>query len=79
MSFTVTPLTKHIGAEIAGLDLREPVDAATAADLKRAWLDHAVILFRDQTLRQEDLLRVTGYFGRLGGLARPKDETAGGL
>jgi taurine dioxygenase len=78
MAFTVTPLTKHIGAEIGGLDLREPVDAATAASLKRAWLDHAVLVVRGQELRQEDLLRVTGYFGRIGRLARPKDERPAG-
>ena len=73
MAFTVTPLQKNIGAEIGGLDLREPADAGTAAALKRAWLAHAVLVFRGQALSQEDLLRVTGYFGRIGPLARPKE------
>src|SRR6266480_3300944 len=50
--FDVVPLSKHIGAEIRGLDL-------------------LVIVFPGQTLSQEDLLRVTGYFGELGELSRP--------
>ena len=78
MTLPVTPLTKHIGAEIGGIDLRHPADAATIAELKRVWLSHAVIVFRGQDLRQEDLLRVTGYFGRLGKLARPKEYRPAG-
>jgi taurine dioxygenase len=67
----ITPLSKHIGAEIRGLDLREPLDAATSKAVHKAWLDHAVLLFRGQSLEQEHLLRVTEVFGDIGGLARP--------
>src|SRR5215472_2544432 len=67
------PLTRHIGAEIQGVDLREPLDAETAAELKRLWLQHVVILFRDQHLSQADQLRVTGYFGTPGMVSRPKE------
>lgn len=73
MNLSVVPLTKHIGAEIRGIDLREPPDAATIAELKRLWLRWAVIVFRGQNLSQEDLLRATTYFGRVGKLARPKE------
>ena len=73
MSVTAIPLAKHIGAEIRGIDLRQPADAATIAALRRIWLDAVVIVFRGQQLGQEDLLRVTGYFGRVGNLARPKE------
>jgi taurine dioxygenase len=79
MAFTVVPLTKHIGAEIRGIDLRQPVDAAIAAELKRQWLDWAVLVFRGQDIAQEDLLRVTGYFGRIGALARPKEYQPAGF
>ena len=78
MSLSVTPLTPHIGAEIGGIDLRQPADDATIAELKRVWLRHAVIVFRGQELRQEDLLRVTGYFGRIGKLSRPKEYRPAG-
>jgi alpha-ketoglutarate-dependent taurine dioxygenase len=69
--FEVVPLTEHIGAEIRGLDLRERPDDETVRAIYQAWLDHLVIVFPGQNLSQEDLLRVTGYFGELGELSRP--------
>jgi taurine dioxygenase len=67
----VVRLSKHIGAEIRGLDLHDTLDADTIRRLRQAWLDHSVLLFRGQTLEQEDLLRVTEYFGAVGPLGRP--------
>jgi taurine dioxygenase len=67
----VVPLTKHIGAEIRGIDLRTKPDEETVRAIYQAWLDHLVIVFPDQKLEQEDLIRVTGYFGELGELHRP--------
>jgi taurine dioxygenase len=61
----VVPLSKHIGAEIRGIDLRTALDADTIKEIHQAWLDHSVLLFRNQSFSQEDLLRVTGYFGEL--------------
>src|SRR5215472_13718597 len=69
--FDVVPLSKHIGAEIRGLDLREKPDDETIRAIYQAWLDHLVIVFPGQTLSQEDLIRATGYFGELGELSRP--------
>jgi taurine dioxygenase len=71
IDLSVVPLTRHIGAEIRGLDLRERLDAETIRRIHQAWLDHSVLLFRGQTLEQEDLLRVTEYFGPVGPLGRP--------
>jgi alpha-ketoglutarate-dependent taurine dioxygenase len=67
----VVPLSKHIGAEIRGLDLRDRPDDAAIRAIYQAWLDHLVIVFPGQSLSQEDLLRVTGYFGELSELSRP--------
>src|SRR5436190_5165498 len=69
--FEVVPLTKHIGAEIRGLDLRERPDDETVRAIYQAWLDHLVIVFPGQNLAQEDFIRATGYFGELGELSRP--------
>jgi alpha-ketoglutarate-dependent taurine dioxygenase len=66
----VVRLSPHIGAEIRSIDLRETLDPETVRAIHRAWLDHGVVLFRDQDLSQENLLRVTGYFGDIGNLAR---------
>jgi taurine dioxygenase len=67
----VVPLSKHIGAEIRGIDLRVPLDTKTMDAIHQAWLDHSVLLFRGQSFSQEDLLRVTGCFGELAPLSRP--------
>jgi alpha-ketoglutarate-dependent taurine dioxygenase len=74
-TYDVVPLSRHIGAEIRGLDLRETLDAGTIRRINQAWLDHAVLLFRGQRLEQEDLLRVTEYFGPVGPLGRPRSST----
>lgn len=71
MGLQVRPLTKHIGAELRGIDLRQPLDEATRKAIYQAWLDHLVIVFPDQKLEQEDLLRVSSYFGEIGALRRP--------
>src|SRR5260370_35086836 len=67
----VVPLTKHIGAELRGIDLRQKPDEATIRAIYQAWLEHLVIVFPGQTLSQEDLVRVTGYFGEIGAPGRP--------
>jgi alpha-ketoglutarate-dependent taurine dioxygenase len=69
--FEVVPLSRYIGAELRGIDLRTKPDAETIRAIYQAWLDHLVIIFPDQDLSQEDLVRVTGYFGEIGELSRP--------
>ena len=41
----VVPMTRHIGAEIRGIDLREKPDQETVKAIYQAWLDHLVIVF----------------------------------
>ena len=67
----VVALTRHIGAEIRGIDLREKPDEETIAAIHQAWLDHLVIIFPGQKLSQEDLVRVTHYFGEQAQHSRP--------
>ena len=69
--FDVVPKAKHIGAEIRGLDLRQKPDEATIKAIYQAWLDHLVVVFSGQNLSQDDLMRVTGYFGEPGVMRRP--------
>jgi alpha-ketoglutarate-dependent taurine dioxygenase len=54
--------TRHIGAELRGLDLRQPDDETIRA-IYRAWLDHLVIVFRADPVAG-DLVRVTGWLAR---------------
>jgi taurine dioxygenase len=69
--FEVVPLTRHIGAEIRGIDLREGLDGETVKAIRAAWLKHLVLVFRGQHFGQEDLVRATAYFGEIGPMSRP--------
>lgn len=53
-----------LGAEIAGVDLRAISDADFAT-IHAAWIKHEVLLFRDQSLSDDDLI---GFSRRFGGL-----------
>ena len=63
MNFDVEILSPALGAEIKGLDLANGLDAGTVRELRAAWLDHLVLLFRGQNLGEADEVRVAGYFG----------------
>lgn len=63
--FDVKPLTAAIGAEISGIDLGAPLDAATEDALYQALLDHLVIFFRDQDIAPENQLAFASSFGEL--------------
>jgi taurine dioxygenase len=52
------------GAEVAGLDLRT-VTAAGFDTVHKAWIDHQVLLFRDQNLSDLDLITFSRRFGDL--------------
>ncbi len=60
----VVPNRAALGAELRGIDLRHVSDA-TFADIHRAWLDHLVLLFRGQSLSDEDLIAFSRRFGEL--------------
>ena len=65
MAFAVHRLHPHIGAEISGLDLREPIDKATVDSLWRAIDAHAVLVFHDQQLSDAELRAFAARFGEL--------------
>ena len=73
----VRPLTKAIGAEISGVDLRDLDDASTAA-IRAAWLEHSVVFFRDQTLTPKEQVALAERFGEVvpppvdSGVAQPE-------
>jgi taurine dioxygenase len=62
-AFAVRALSPAIGAEILGVDLRDPIDDALAQRLLDAWHAHCVILLRDQTLTEDDQVRFAERFG----------------
>ena len=64
-SFSVTPLSGHTGAEIAGIDLSGPVGAPTGRKLNQVFLDHCVIAIRDQKLGAPQFLEAMKIFGEI--------------
>lgn len=63
-SLEIRPLTPAIGAEIVNADLTELDDAGFIV-LRRALLDHLVILLRNQTLSPQQHLAFARRFGEL--------------
>ncbi|MFD9905303.1 TauD/TfdA dioxygenase family protein [Streptomyces sp. NPDC059063] len=61
---SVDPLTPVIGAEVSGIDLSKVTDEQVA-EVKRAFLRHHVLVFRDQTITGEEHKRFAGHFGEL--------------
>jgi taurine dioxygenase len=61
--FSVTPIHPSLGAEISGLDLKQPVDAATQAALDRALAEHLVLVFHDQSFTPAEYMRAAEWFG----------------
>lgn len=66
MTITITPSGQACGARVTGVDLTQPLDAGTIADIREAWLDHHVLAFPGQAMNDDDLERFTGYFGGFG-------------
>ena len=63
-TFEVVPTGAALGAEVVGLDVRD-LDATGFDALRQAWLDHKVLLIRNQTLTDDDLVAFAGAFGDL--------------
>ena len=60
---SVEPVAGALGAEISGVDLARPLSEETIAAIRRAWLDHLVIFFRDQPLSPAEFLAFARCFG----------------
>jgi taurine dioxygenase len=63
-SIHVIPTGAALGVEVVTGDLRT-LDDGSFARIVQAWHDHAVVLFRDQTLSDHDLITFSRRFGDL--------------
>ena len=63
-NFTVLPLPQPLGAEITGIDLGK-IDDATTSRLQEALSQYLVLLFRNQTITDAQLVATSGKFGAL--------------
>jgi len=64
-SIAVRRIGKHLGAEIAGVDLSAPLPDAVFAQLASAFFDNQVVVFRGQRLRPAEQVAFTRRFGEL--------------
>ncbi|MEA9588961.1 TauD/TfdA family dioxygenase [Xanthomonas sp. WHRI 10064A] len=61
----IVPFDAPLGAEVIGLDLSQPLDAATFARIHQAHLDHHVLVFRDQRITPAQQVDFSRRFGPL--------------
>ncbi|WP_420451828.1 TauD/TfdA dioxygenase family protein [Ilumatobacter sp.] len=66
MAIDVRPSGQVCGATVTGPDLSQPLDDATIAEIRSAWLEHHVLAFPQQRLTDDDLERFTLAFGPFG-------------
>ena len=64
-SLDIRPLSQEIGAEILGLDLRDPITDDVIAEIEKTLYRYAVIVIRDQTLDTKQLAAFGKCFGPL--------------
>src|SRR3954462_4727992 len=65
MALQITPLHPHIGAAVSGVDVSRPIDDSAVAALWQGIDSHAVLVFRDQQLTDEQLRSFAARFGEL--------------
>ena len=53
-----------LGAEIHGVDLSRPLSDEVVANVRRAWLEHLVVFFRDQPLSPEAFMAFARRIGK---------------
>jgi alpha-ketoglutarate-dependent 2,4-dichlorophenoxyacetate dioxygenase len=65
VAIRVKPLHPHLGAEIEGADLTRPVPPEVFAEIEDAFNRHAVLVFHDQRLDDEQQMAFSRLFGPL--------------
>jgi alpha-ketoglutarate-dependent 2,4-dichlorophenoxyacetate dioxygenase len=65
MAIQATPLTRHIGARLTGIDARRPLTPDEVAAVEQAMDRHAVLVLPGQDITDEQQLAFTRNFGPL--------------
>jgi taurine dioxygenase len=65
MPLEIVPFDAALGAEIRGVDLSQPLPDADIDAIRAAWLDRLVLLFREQSLTDDQLVAFSRRFGDL--------------
>ena len=67
-------LSPAIGVKVSGVDLRQEIKPQMAADIRRAWCEHSIMLLRDQDLTDDDQFRFARIRGNIAPRPRPAVE-----
>ncbi|MBM7439386.1 TauD/TfdA family dioxygenase [Streptomyces sp. HB132] len=73
-TLTVDRITPVLGAEVSGVDLSREIPATQLEEIRTAFLDHHVLVFRDQEITVEDHKRFAAVFGELRPVNPPPPE-----
>lgn len=65
MSVKLIPLTKTIGAEVRGINIRSALSADACTAIHQGMNEHAVLVFREQPLTEEQQLAFSRSLGEL--------------
>ncbi|KAF3996468.1 TauD/TfdA dioxygenase family protein [Glaciimonas immobilis] len=60
---TVRPLGSALGAEVLGIDMRQPLDKETLQQVRDIWSEHLVLVFPQQHITDQEHVEFTRNFG----------------
>ncbi|HEY4374033.1 MAG TPA: TauD/TfdA family dioxygenase [Burkholderiales bacterium] len=65
MALKLRPLSHSLGAEVCEIDVARNFSEAEMAEVRQAFLDHGILLFRDQDISREQHIAFSARFGPL--------------
>ncbi|MSQ73696.1 MAG: hypothetical protein EXR27_20835 [Betaproteobacteria bacterium] len=65
MSLKIRKLSYPLGAEISGVDITNALTDEISSQIRRALLEHCLLLFRGQSLTREQFIAFSRRFGEL--------------
>ena len=66
MSLNVSPTGAVCGAVVTGIDLSQELPADLVAELRAHWVENKLLVFPEQRLSPDQLVRFSRYFGEIG-------------
>jgi taurine dioxygenase len=73
MSIEFRPLSDALGAEVVGVDVAGDLSDETIAEIRAGWLQHSILLFRNQQMTRGQQKAFTQRFGEL--MVSPNSRT----
>jgi taurine dioxygenase len=65
MPLKLRKLSHALGAEVCGVDVSKPMSEAFFGEIYQAFLEHGILLFRDQDITREQHIEFSRHFGEL--------------